>query len=279
VIGANAVPLIGVFTRGWSGATALSLYWFENLVGSLLIAVRIAAHEALTHKRGHRRRQLNLNTENVAGADRARQRPTPKNAYGEPRTFLREFLVAACMATGVHGLVLWSVVRKVLESAPDRHALLQGCLGIGAFQVLGFVNDMIGIRERPFASLRDLANAGIRRVTLIHLVMIVGFWVALRGGASGFFGPFAVIKTAADVGNLLAMAGFRADPEEAPGWLAAAVNRIGPADPRDGDFATYWRTRKEEERALAEADEQVAAAPAARRRTRRRSARARGARR
>jgi len=257
VIGANAVPLIGVFTRSWSGATALSLYWFENLVGSLLIAARIAAHEALTSKRGHRRLQLELQSANAAGADRTKRRPTPKNAYGKPRTFLREFLVAACLATGVHGLVLWVTVRKVLESAPDRHALLQGCLGIGAFQILGFVSDMIGIRERPFAWLRDLASANIRRVTLIHLVMIVGFWMVLRGGASGSFAPFAVIKTAADVGNLLAMAGFRADPEEAPGWLAAAVDKIGPADSRDGDFATYWRTRKAEERALAEADEQV----------------------
>lgn len=257
MIGANAVPLAGVFLGGWNGATALSLYWFESLVGSLLVATRIAMHERQTGKRGHRRLQLDLQSGTAAGRDAAARRSLKKQ-YGAPHTFLREFLVAACLASVAHGLLLWVVIRKLLASAPDRHALLQGAAGIAAFQVLGFVNDAVGLRERPFAWLRDLASATIRRVTLIHLTMIVGFWMVLRGGASGFFGPFAVIKTAADVGNLLAMTGFRADPEEAPGWLAAAADRIGPADPKDGDFATYWRAQKAEQRALAQTDEQVA---------------------
>src|SRR5262249_39938386 len=134
LVGANAVPLAGVFLRGWSGPTALTLYWFESFLGSLLVAVRIATHDAWTGKRGHGRRQLALQGGNVAGAEGAKKRRvTPKNAYGAPHTFLREFLVAACAATGFHGLVLWFAVRKVFASAPDRHALLQGFLGIAAF--------------------------------------------------------------------------------------------------------------------------------------------------
>src|SRR3954467_4920910 len=89
VAGANAVPVAGVFLAGWSAATALTLYWVENLVGSLLVAVRIGAHEALTRKRGHRRLQLALQREPHAKAGEARR--ASKRAYTEPHTFLREF--------------------------------------------------------------------------------------------------------------------------------------------------------------------------------------------
>jgi hypothetical protein len=93
-------------------------------------------------------------------------------------------------------------------------------------------------------------------VSLIHLTLIAGFWFASGpGGLSGFFGPFAVLKTMADLGNALAHLGVRADPEEAPAWLAATMNRLA----RDrGEFAADWRERKERERALRERDEQEA---------------------
>ena len=35
------------------------------------------------------------------------------------------------------------------------------------------------------------------------------------------------------------------------------MNRLRPVRPEGGDFATYWRERKERERELREQDEQV----------------------
>ena len=70
LVGVNAVPVAGVFLAGWDGATALSLYWWENLIGSLLIALRIVVHRALSRKRGHWRLQISLEA-NGAGVDRA----------------------------------------------------------------------------------------------------------------------------------------------------------------------------------------------------------------
>ena len=49
-VGINGVPIAGVFLAGWDGATALSLYWWENLIGSVLIALRILVHRVLTRK-------------------------------------------------------------------------------------------------------------------------------------------------------------------------------------------------------------------------------------
>jgi hypothetical protein len=261
VVGANAVPVGGVFLAGWSGATALTLYWFENLLGAALVALRIVLHEAMTHKRGHRRIHLTLEAHNRRGERRQRD---PRDWVGRRLAFLKEFLVAGGAATLLHGGILWVTLRRLLGS-PDRQALLAGFLAIAAFQGVGFAIDLVGLRERPFAWLRTVAENAVRRVTLIHLVLIVGFWMALKTGAS-FFGPFTVLKAAADVGSVLAYMGYRVDGDEAPRWLAAGIRRIAP---EGGDFAAFWRQRRAEERAERERDEDVfTARPAAKRRRR-----------
>lgn len=131
-------------------------------------------------------------------------------------------------------------------------------LAVGVFQVGGFLFDLIGIRQRPFAWMRELAQATAQRVSLLHLTLIIGFWFASGpGGLSGVLRPFVVLKALADLGGVLAHMGVNADPEEAPPWLAAAMNRLRPVRPEGGDFATYWRERKERERELREQDEQV----------------------
>ena len=246
-LGINGVPIAGVFLAGWDGATALSLYWWENLVGSLLIALRILVHRALTRKRGHYRLQLSLEAHNARG--------TPGTDGARPGSFLGEFLAAGLAATAVHGLALWFVVRRLLGEGPEAEQLRQGVLAVGAFQLLGLAIDLVGIRHRPFAWIREIAEEGVRRVTLVHLVVIVGWWVSFKqGGLDGFFGPFAVLKALADVGSALALLGVRADGPEAPGWLAATMNRIAPKS--RVDFAEHWRRLRAEERRLRERDEE-----------------------
>ena len=96
----------GVFLAGWSPATALSLYWWENLIGAALVALRIALHRALTRKRGHRRLQLNLQA-NVGSNEDSPRRRKRKREDVEPGSFLGEFLLVAGAGTAAHGLLLW----------------------------------------------------------------------------------------------------------------------------------------------------------------------------
>ncbi len=254
-IGINAIPIVGVFLRGWSPATALSLYWWENLLGALLVALRIVIHRALTKKRGYQRLQLGLQSASEGQRAQVRWRQGRPPQQERKGSFLVEFVVAAVAATAVHGLVLFVVIAKVLTRGPDHAAVLHGVLGVAAFQVGGFLLDLRGIRERPFSWVREQAQSTFNRVLLIHLVLIAGMWLGLHSGTVSFFGPFAVIKALADLGNLLARFGVRADPEEMPAWVVATMNRLGP---EGDDFGEYWRAQKAEERRLLEQDEQVA---------------------
>lgn len=254
LIGINAVPLGGVFFAVWSPATALSLYWWENLIGSALVALRIALHRALTRKRGHHRLQLGLQV-SAGGNENGRRRRKRKREDGEPGSFLGEFLLVAGGGTAAHAVLLWAVLRGFLEAGPDGDQLRIGVLAVGLIQLGGFLFDLIGIRQRPFAWIRDLAQATAARVSLLHLTLIAGFWFATGpGGLSGVLRPFVVFKALADLGGVLERLGVNANPEEAPPWLAATMNRVRP---EGGDFATYWRERKDRERELRERDEQA----------------------
>jgi len=254
LLGINAIPLAGVFFGGWSGATALSLYWWENLVGCLLVALRLLLHRRWTGKRGYERLHLTLASRDGGGEPPRPWRPGQKKLRVERKgNFVQEFAVSALAATAVHGLLLWFVVSKVLDRSPDGEALRLGVLGVAAVQVATFLWDLRGLRQRPFAWVREQAQTTLNRVTLIHLFLIVGTWVALKSETITFFGPFAVLKAMADAGNLLAKSGVNLDSSiEAPRWLAATMERISPGR----DFAGYWRTLKTEEHRLAEQDEQ-----------------------
>ena len=48
MLGVNSIPIVGVLVGDWSPATALSVYWCENLIAALLIAARLALHAAGT---------------------------------------------------------------------------------------------------------------------------------------------------------------------------------------------------------------------------------------
>ena len=51
----NGLVIWGLGWAGWSGPTALAIYWGENAIGTIFIALRIWLHRRLTGKRGHYR--------------------------------------------------------------------------------------------------------------------------------------------------------------------------------------------------------------------------------
>ena len=56
----NGLVIWGLGWAGWSGPTALAIYWGENAIGTIFIALRIWLHRRLTRKRGHYRNHLGL---------------------------------------------------------------------------------------------------------------------------------------------------------------------------------------------------------------------------
>jgi hypothetical protein len=53
ILGVNAVPAWELFACGWGTGTALVLYWCENVLAALLVALRVEIHRRLTRAAGH----------------------------------------------------------------------------------------------------------------------------------------------------------------------------------------------------------------------------------
>jgi hypothetical protein len=58
-LASSLVPGGGYFVAGWSPATALTLYWVDNVVGGVAMAIRILLHRRATGAAGHAREHLN----------------------------------------------------------------------------------------------------------------------------------------------------------------------------------------------------------------------------
>lgn len=241
-LGLNAVPVAGVGIAGWTPATALALYWAETLVGSLFLALRIAVHRGRTSKRGHYREQLGLKFESGEG---------PKAKPIHFKTFLAEFLAGSMAFSVAHGILLWLVLGTALKGEVDFHALRTGLLGMAGFQLFGFLIDLPGLGDWPFANLKARAKDWFGRIMLIHLSLIGGMvLLTWRGESNAFLAVFMALKTIADISALLPR--FQPNPERAPGWISGAANKLKPS----GDFDAYWREQQESERKRAAEDEQ-----------------------
>ncbi|NJM40576.1 MAG: hypothetical protein HC853_07305 [Anaerolineae bacterium] len=178
LLGINAIPIFGVAFGNWTSATALALYWLENLVGSLLIAVRIRLHQHLTNKQGHFRVQFQSTT--------IRGKGTEYKAM--PSTFTREFLMMSLIFTLAHG-VLIAIMLAALRQPVDTQSLLIGAAGMAFFQVVGIGFDTTKLRQQPFAWVKRLSQQYMGRIVLIHLALIAGVGLAAFTNNANFFCP------------------------------------------------------------------------------------------
>ncbi|CAG0945788.1 hypothetical protein ANRL1_02571 [Anaerolineae bacterium] len=240
--GINAVPIGGFVFAGWSWATALTIYWIENLVGSLLIALRIALHRRLTHTRGHARAQLGVTT-TISGSVSHKEQ-----GFG---SFFSEFLVGSLIFTLAHGLFLGLVLIVIVRALPDVEQFRTGALAVLAFLLFDFAIDLIRIKQRPFVWIKRLAQVAFGRIVLVHLAIIFGVMLAAyseRGDV--FFLPFAFFKLLADLGSIL---GRRDASQSTPRWLITLMNRLKPGE----DFGAYVAVEQAKERKRAAEDEEV----------------------
>ena len=158
VLGVNSVPVLGVFAADWSAATALALYWCENIMITLLVGLRIWLHRRATGKRGH------LDPSALGS----------RNTSTHPKsTFLREFLTAALVFSCAHAVFLGTILFMMLPEnfpeagAVDLAALGRGVLVVAGILAVGLVIDLIHIRDRSFYWIRQMAGRVMGRVILL----------------------------------------------------------------------------------------------------------------
>ena len=196
LLGVSAVPGVGFLLAGWSASTALVLYWWENLFGSLLIAARLSVYRRLTRGRDD-------------APDGAAIRAARSN-----------FLSTMLVFTIAHGyflsvLLLFIMPRDQGVSLLRPAELTRGFLSMTGFLVAGFCTDLFGLRERPFDWIKSFADGATGRMIVVHLTVIFG------GAAYAFFGqPRAMFAVFVGLKLLLDIAWLWPRQEKtAPGWI------------------------------------------------------------
>lgn len=223
LIGLNAVPGFGYFARDWSAGTVLAVYWFENLLGSLLVAARIDIHRRLTNKRGHymHRKAIAVTMTTESGTRKL-------------DTILSSFLVSALVFTLAQGFFLVFILGKL----PDSAAIAPGALRtplevVTALLVAGFAVDLIGIRDRPFFWIHRITDRMLSRVFVVFVVIFVGIpAIAYFRAPRGIVALFMVLKTCADIAAELP----ESETGSAPQWQLAIARLFG-AEARFAAFA------------------------------------------
>jgi hypothetical protein len=239
----NAVPLYGVFVAGWSWGTILALYWFESFLGGLFILLRMIIHRDLTRKRGYWRGQLGLT---VSTND------SPPRGF---KSFIPEFLTATLAFNLAHGLFL--ALLLVLSRKDDPGAIIhavdlkRGAIFIALLLFGGFVLDLQGIRDRPFAWIRAMAQLAMGRTTVVHATIIFGMFATFfLQVPHAVFKIFAVFKLCLEIGSALPALRM---PAEAPAWVTWMAGKGRPGV----DFKKEWRKDLKKENRQLEQDEMV----------------------
>jgi hypothetical protein len=232
ILGVNAVPVLGVAAGGWQTATALVLYWCETILLVLLVALRIHLHRRATKKRGHYCEMLVRTTTN--GSTRT------KRSIGH---FGTSFLALALLFSFGQAVFLAVVINRddSLRDGVNVVQLRQGLAVTAVLLVVGLFIDLVGIRARPFAWIRDMSTAVLWRVFLVQIVVIAGVvgaaWLELPRIT---LLTFVALKVYTDLASQLP----QYNPEEAPRWMGS-------------DFARYWRTERKRDEAREAAEEEV----------------------
>jgi hypothetical protein len=240
-IAVNAVPLQGIWRAGWSTPTTLAVYWCENVLGALLVAVRLLLHRHLTHARGYERNQLGVTFEMTGTNGRLIQ------------GFVPEFLAGSLGFSLLHGVFLAFVLAVLLPSEGgatiDPAAVRRGVITVGGFLLLGFLMDLPRLGERPFAWARDLAQRTLARVMVVHLTIVIGTVVmAWQHQPGAFIGVFAGLKTLLDASAHWPRGEVS---RRVPRWLAWLARKAKPGESPQG----IWESTLDREKALAAADE------------------------
>ena len=166
----NGITVYGVFVGGWTVATALALYWSENVLTIILLGLLFTLHRVVTHKRGH------------------------------TRGFLKAFLFQSSIFTFFHGVFLGLFIFLIFPNItttelfnPAQFKL--GMMMIGGVLLVRFLIDVAMVKNMQFATLRGKCESFMSRVVIVHLTIIFGMIaMGASGHPRGMFAVFAALK-------------------------------------------------------------------------------------
>lgn len=229
-----AVPALGWFGQHWSGATTLVVYWFETLTMCLLVMARIALHQRLSPKTGHFRYR------------------GPGTGGPTTSSFMSGFALVSLAFCAAHGVFLGTILAVLTHNRAPELQLIDldwrsvgwGCLSVLLFLTVGFLLDVIDLRQWSFRDLECAANVGLGRVMVVHLTLLFGFAAIAATGAPGtLFGVFVVLKILAALSAVVP----QWEPERPPRWLSALMNRMPNVHPGER-FEEFWAQDQARER-------------------------------
>ncbi len=242
LLGVIAVPALGWFTQGWSGATTLVVYWFETALGCTLIAVRISLHQRWTPRRGHFRYTA----------------PDNGKTGARGSTFRSGFIITTAVFTAAHGVFLGFILFMLNRTAAGDFAevnwrqVVQGCLCVAALLLLDVAIDLVTLRRWTFWQIEQTAQRGLSRVVVVHLTLVFGMaGAAFTGAPTALFSVFVILKTMASLSAVLP----QYEPARQPVWLSRFLNKIPNAHPGER-FEDFWAKDRADECARRERNEQ-----------------------
>jgi hypothetical protein len=221
----NAIPAWGVFTLGWSVGVLLILFWLENLIGVLLMALRLHLHQRVSQDPFYADREaapsMTVNGKQVRFASHARGFLSMALPFALAHgVFALMLPFAFAQEGGGTNAALWT---------PRWDDLKFGAGLVGLALLLDLLVDLPGLARRPALVVKAQADSRMGRVIVLHIVIIVG---ALA--ASQFESPYGMLavmlglKTLVDAASVRAGRGIDATTASAADTAARRV----PAKPR-----------------------------------------------
>jgi len=241
-LGVIAVPAFGWFGLHWSGATTVVVYWFENVAMCLFMIARIAVHQRLNPKYGHFRYR------------------GPGTGGPTTASFLSGFRLVSLAFCAAHGFFLAVILALLIHNRAPQLALIDldwrsvgwGCLGVLMFLTLEFLTDLTTLRQWSFRDIEVAANAGLARVMVVHMTLLLGFaGIAATNTPSAFFAVFVVLKSLAALSTVIP----QWEPEKPPRRLSKLMNRLPNVHPGER-FEDFWVKDQANERERQRRNEQ-----------------------
>jgi hypothetical protein len=201
-LGINAIPAGLVLLGGNSAATAMVLYFLENLVSILLAAARVRILAPANDEAYADMGYDNVET-SVDGVVRSQ-----KTILRTRRVLITDFVSLALIFSLGTGIFLGAFLFLILHVEIPGSVILAGMEGIMAFQLFNFVSDLVLLGPLTPAHADILLQQSMGRVALIYFAVFVGVILAAIVGNSSFVLPFAALKTVADLATTFQ--GFKA---------------------------------------------------------------------
>jgi hypothetical protein len=215
-LGINAVPAAGFFGLGWGWETTMLLYLIENLVGIILVALRIRllapAQEEVVG--------MSLPPAQPVQGKKAGQKvqryawPTANGVLYNRNELLKSFLLITGGFSVVTGVFIATLLFLMMKVTPDPDALRSGLVGMLSFQLVALLSDVAWRRPLSLVYAEKLSEQSMGRVALLYLAVFAGVCAA-PFHSYGFVLPFIGLKTMVDVGQPIQALLERRKPVEA----------------------------------------------------------------